>query len=145
MTKALVKCDKCGAYIPLKDYPHGHACGVPINENVDLSKFSHKQVLNYYYEHAEEIEPKMVMLIKELPIFRGRIDLVGRDKNGIICLIEVVHRSKWDRKAWIKKLQVYRSHLRSMGQRIFQQKDLKVRLLLKKSGGKTEDVTNSLS
>lgn len=144
MANAWVRCERCGEYVPLKDYPNGHVCGVPVKEEVDLQRLSHAEVLDWYMLHSEEIEPNMVILMKELPIFRGRIDLVGRDKDGVICLIEIVHRSRWARASWIKKLKKYRSYLRHMGSQIFYVKGLKVRLLLKRTGHITEDVTNSV-
>lgn len=143
MVKAWVKCEGCGQLIPLKDWGKNHVCGVPVKEEVDLDKLSHKEVLEYYMLHPEEIEPGMTLILKELSIFRGRVDLVGRDKTGIVCLIEVVHHSNWDRASWIRKLQKYRSHLRRVGTLVFHHDDLKVRLLLKRSGKSTEDVTNS--
>jgi len=144
MVKGWVRCEKCGDIVPLKDWPQNHTCGVPAKKEVDLTRLSHKQVLDYYYEHTEEIEPKMIILLKELPIFRGRIDMVGRDQQGVICLIEIVHRSKWDRASWIKKLHKYGGYLKKMGIQIFGVHNLKLRLLLKRSGHETEDVTHCM-
>jgi len=140
---AVVRCDSCGMYVPLKNWPH--KCGsMPEKMEINFKALSHKQVLDYYVENPEEVEPGLHDVMKEVAIFRGRIDLVGRDSHDILCLIEVVHRSNYDRAFWLKKLWKYRRTLRTMGTRIYKCPSLNMRLLLKKPGHETEDVTHTL-
>jgi len=143
MAKGWVKCKGCGEYVPLKDWPDKHICGTPSPKEVDLSKLTHRQMLDYFVEHQDQIEVGMQIIMSELPIFRGRVDLVGRDKDQTLCLIEIAHRSKCDRAFWIRKLHKYGDYLRQMGKQIYGIQDVPVRLLLKHSGKPTEDVTDS--
>ena len=139
--KSWVKCPKCNQTVPYEDWPNKHKCGVKDDETLNFLNLSHKEALQYYCDNPKEIEPGLIILFKELPIYRGRLDLVGRDKNGGICLIEVVHRSKWDRNAWISKLHSYNKYLTRMGEVLFKVQRQSYRLLLKHSGKLTEDVT----
>ena len=99
-------------------------------------------MLDYYYENPEEIEKGLYNMMKEVGVFRGRIDLVGRDKNEKLCLIEVVHRSHYDNQFWKKKLWRYRCALRNMGTQIYRCNSLDVRLLIKRPERETQDVTH---
>jgi hypothetical protein len=139
---AVVKCEKCGEYIPFKQWPHN--CGVPQKVGVNFKALTHKQVLDYYCENPDEIEQGLHSIMKEVGVFRGRIDIVARDKNQKLCLIEVVHRSNCDHQFWKKKLSRYRCALRTMGTRIYRCNNLDIRLLIKRPGRETQDVTHEV-
>ena len=135
-----IRCKRCGEYIPSKQFEE-HECGLPLpEESTPLKLFSHKEMLDYLIEHPSEIEVGMQILVKEFPVFRGRIDLIGRDKDKRLCLIEVAHRSKQWNAYWTRKLRRYRTYLMQLAYQLFLIRDLEVRLLLKKTGKPTEDV-----
>lgn len=139
---AIVKCESCGQYVPLKQWPH--KCGVPEKIEVNFKALTHKQVLDYYYKNPEEIEQGLHGMMKEVGVFRGRVDLVGRDKTEKLCLIEVAHRSHYDHQFWKEKLWRYRCGLRTMGTKIYRCNNLDIRLLIKRPGCETEDVTHTV-
>lgn len=116
-----------------------------MKREVNFNALSHRQVLEYYVENPGEIEQGLHNIIMELWVFKGRVDLVARDKKEKVCLIEVIHRSHYDRQFWIGKLRRYRASLREMGRAIFKVDNIEFRLLLKKTGRPVEDVSGSVS
>ena len=116
---------------------------MPEKVEVNFKALTHKQVLDYYYQNPNEIEKGLHSIMKEVSVFRGRIDLVARDKNEKLCLIEVVHRSHYDNQYWKKKLCRYRCALRKMGEQIYRCNNLEARLLIKHPGCETQDVTHT--
>lgn len=139
---AVIKCQGCGEYVSFKGWPQNHKCGFPTPKDVNFKTMSHRQVLDYFLDNPEEIERGLHDMLKEVSIFRGKVDLIGRDKNDCLCLIEVVHKSNYDRQSWIKKLQKHRSSLRSM-EPIYKCKNLQMRILLKRPLHPVEDVTDT--
>lgn len=145
MSSAWVGCQKCGEQVPLRDWPNKHVCGVLCKNELKSRTLSHREILDYYSENPDEIEKDFVVLIKDLPVFRSRIDIVGRDTQKNVCLVKVVHKSKKQYVEWVKQLQKHRSYLRMVGKLVFHIKTekMEIRLLLKKTGKDTEDVTYS--
>jgi RecB family endonuclease NucS len=142
MTKAWWICPKCGVAIPFKDM-FKHKCNVETEVKPNLDSSTHKDVVEYYALNPSEIEKGMIILYKEFPVLRGRIDLVGRDSEMRMCLIEVVHRSHMDRSYWIKRLRQYQTYLRNIWLNIFHlpsDKLPKFRLILKYTNKPTEEV-----
>jgi len=73
----------------------------------------HKQLLDYYFEHPEEIEEGFKSLFKEFGVGKGRVDLVGIDKNKNLCLVEI----KTSDKTWQnpeKQIARYRNQLKQL-------------------------------
>jgi len=143
--RAFAICPECGEEVSLRSYTRHmarHIYGQSISERqvAEFKKMSHRQVVEYYAAHPEAIEKGMTIIFKELPIFRGKIDLVGRDLNQNICLIEVVHRSHYSRAHWGKKLRRYRSHLLTMATRLFKLRDVSMRLLIARPGLPPEEI-----
>lgn len=54
----------------------------------------HKTLVNYLHSHPFKIEPGFRSRKKEFSFGRGRIDIVGLDRNGDICLVEVKTHDK---------------------------------------------------
>ena len=74
----------------------------------NFKSMTHKEVLEYYLNHPDDIENGLRIKQKEAPILRGRIDLLAIDKHQKICFIEVVHRSHCSRAYYEGKLRSYR-------------------------------------
>ncbi|NIW50876.1 MAG: DUF91 domain-containing protein [Candidatus Korarchaeota archaeon] len=49
----------------------------------------HKSLVNFFCREPDKIEPRFRVLQKEFSLGRGRIDIIGRDKDGNICLVEI--------------------------------------------------------
>jgi len=49
----------------------------------------HKTLVNELYMNPNRIESKFRSLFKEFSIGHGRIDIIGKDTNGNLCLVEV--------------------------------------------------------
>lgn len=52
----------------------------------------HKTIVNYFHMHPYKIESRFRSIQKEFSLGHGRIDLIGRDKDGTLCLVEVKTR-----------------------------------------------------
>jgi RecB family endonuclease NucS len=52
----------------------------------------HKSLVNYFSTNPYKIEPRFRTLQKEFSLGHGRIDIIGKDRNGNICLVEVKTR-----------------------------------------------------
>ena len=52
----------------------------------------HKSLVNHFYTKPYKIERRFRMLQKEFSLGHGRIDIVGKDREGNICLVEVKTR-----------------------------------------------------
>ena len=56
---------------------------------------NHKTLVRYLYSNTYKIERHLQPLLKEFSLGHGRIDIICRDINGTLCLIEVkVHDSE---------------------------------------------------
>ena len=49
----------------------------------------HTEMINHCMMYPEEIEAGLKLYYKEIGMGRGRVDLVGVDKDGNLCIIEV--------------------------------------------------------
>lgn len=63
---------------------------MPKNKGKSVSK--HKTMVNYFHAHPYKIEPRFRSIQKEFSLGHGRIDIIGRDKDGTLCLVEVKTR-----------------------------------------------------
>jgi RecB family endonuclease NucS len=55
----------------------------------------HKSLVNLLYGNPFKIEKYFQPLVKEFAFGHGRIDIIGRDRNAVLCLVEVkVHNSE---------------------------------------------------
>ena len=144
MVKAWFRCVICGQMIPLGEarrHTQAHYTGSKLVEHApSLEGKSHSEALKFIAEDPWLIEAGMRLVFRELPIFKGRVDLVTRDKDGRICLIEFVHRSHKPKAYWVKKLGAYRGHLRRMAQALFDRKDFSARCLLVKPNLEVEEL-----
>ncbi len=52
----------------------------------------HNMFLNEVYANPDRIEKNFRVLLKEYSIGRGRIDIIGKDKTGNLCLVKVKMR-----------------------------------------------------
>lgn len=52
----------------------------------------HKTFVSKLYQQPSMIEQRFRPLFKEFALGRGRIDIIGRDRKGILCLVEVKMR-----------------------------------------------------
>jgi len=82
-----------------------------------LMEADHKEIVDYIQRNPQIIEPGMRIIARELPLLRGRADLVGRDRQGRLCLIDVTRSKYLKRKK--EQLKRYRGYLRSLGSRLF--------------------------
>jgi hypothetical protein len=49
-------------------------------------------MVNYFFNHPYKIEPRFRTLRKEFSLGNGRIDIIGRDKDAVVSLIEIKTR-----------------------------------------------------
>lgn len=142
MKQSEVRCEKCGQYVNYKEWAKGHECGVKQLKEDDLGNLNHKEVLDYYQLHPEKIEEGMTIVFRELGIFKGRIDLVARDKNQRLCLIELINKEHKGKKEDRKKLQRYAYSLKTIGERIFllKSEEINFRLLIIRTNKGIEEV-----
>ena len=52
----------------------------------------HKSLVNFFCREPDKIEPRFRVLHKEFSLGKGRIDIIGRDKDGNFCVVEVKTR-----------------------------------------------------
>jgi hypothetical protein len=70
----------------------------------------HKALVSYLYTNPYSIERHFRPLFKEFSLGHGRIDIIGRDKDGVLCLVEVKakdeerHQAKRQVRAYQKQL-----------------------------------------
>lgn len=132
------KCPTCCEYYGLREYySHVNLCNGsadPKNkEEMDFNKMTHEQAIDYYFNNPNLIEDGLKIKQKEVTILRGRIDLLGIDKNRKICFIEIIHKSHYDRAYYEKKIKAYRSHILTLINLVLGNSDDlrdKIRLLL---------------
>lgn len=70
----------------------------------------HKDFVNELYSNPSKIEPAFRSIFKEFSVGHGRIDLVGKDRNGNLCLVEVKLKDKEIPSARVQ-IRKYRSQL----------------------------------
>ena len=63
-----------------------------MSKNRGKSVSKHKTMVNYFHLHPYKIEPRFRAIQKEFSLGHGRIDIIGRDKDGTLCLVEVKTR-----------------------------------------------------
>ena len=77
-----VYCKQCNVIVPLRDLAH--------HSHLFLERpLSHKDWIDFYELEPSKIESGMRIVYREFSIKHNRIDLVGKDKDQITCLIEV--------------------------------------------------------
>lgn len=93
---------------------------------------SDRKIVHYYFENPQKIEKSMASVFEMFPVGKGGIDLVMRDVNQNICLVEVARSSHWSDKQVAAKLYRYNEHLRLVGIRMFHlhPDNFKIRLLI---------------
>ena len=57
-----------------------------------MSRLKHKSLVNYFYTKPYKIERRFRTLQKEFSLGHGRIDIIGKDRDDNICLVEVKTR-----------------------------------------------------
>jgi hypothetical protein len=70
----------------------------------------HGAFVNELYSNPDKIEKNFRVLFKEYSVGRGRIDIIGKDKNGNLCLVEVKMRNSEINSAK-NQIRRYRSQL----------------------------------
>jgi len=112
-----LRCPVCGTkYDNYKDYfdcwtSHLQASSVPL---------SHDETVRFFYQNPQAIEEGMQGLGYEVGIFRGRIDLILRDREGRLCLVDVTTGK--DEKRKIDQLKRYRRNLKWLANQVFKVK-----------------------
>lgn len=142
------KCKTCNEYFPVKTYvkhvaAHRNNSPIPPQEAV-FTSLTHKEVLEYYQLFPDTIEANMSFLLREFSVGKGRIDLILRDRDKNLCLIEVAHRSGRSRSYWEEKLRKYRNLLMRVAGLFGLNESTytrKVRLLLVYPGRKVDEVS----
>lgn len=70
----------------------------------------HDAFVDQLYSNPDKIEKNFRVLVKEYSVGRGRIDIIGKDKNGNLCLVEVKMRNSEINSAK-NQIRRYRSQL----------------------------------
>jgi hypothetical protein len=142
-----LKCPVCGKeYDNYKEY---FACWTShLNEkvgtNVGFPPTDHADAIKFYGQNPEQIEKGLRILAEEIGVFRGRIDLVGVDRDKNLVIIDVTSGADWKRKG--EQLRRYRKNIEWMAKKIFGLRESpRIRLLVVKPRDYVRDVTISVS
>lgn len=73
----------------------------------------HKEMIDHLFKFPDEVEEGVKLYYSEFGFGRGRVDLVGVDKEGNLCIVEVKIR-KPNRKTLGKQLRKYYVPLRRL-------------------------------
>lgn len=71
----------------------------------------HDEIIEHLLIHPEEIEEGVKLYYRELGFGKGRVDLIGVDKDGNLCIVEVKIRRP-NREKLGKQLQNYYSPIK---------------------------------
>lgn len=128
----VIKCAKCDVYISYSEWRNNtHKCGVIVTHQP--SELTRKQALDYYQDDVSQIETGLVLLFREYPVFRGKVDFVARDKNQILCLIMIANKSHKTLAYWEARLRTYKAHFKLTASRLFKIDPPQIRMLLVKT------------
>ena len=134
-------CPGCGK--PYTNYKEYFACWtshLPSESKGGLPPLDHNDAIKYYKLNPTEIENGLRILASEIGIFRGRIDLIGIDKNQNLVVIDITAGHDWKRKSL--QLQRYKRNIEWMAHKIFGLQDPPLmRLLVVRPGHYVKDVT----
>ena len=75
-----------------------------------LKRLKHKSLVNYFYTKPYKLERHFRPLQKEFSLGHGRLDIIGKDKDGCVCLVEVKTRDS-DIPSGKRQIRGYQSQL----------------------------------
>lgn len=78
---------------------------------------SHDEAVKYYYKNPQAIEEGMRSVGCEVGVFRGKIDLILRDRQERLCLVDVTVGK--DAKRKINQLKRYKKNLKWLANHVF--------------------------
>jgi len=103
-------CINCAEYFPIKEQEkHSH---LDVKYIPDFEKMAHPQLLDYFQFNPDAIEKGLRIIYREFEIGHGRVDLIGRDKNNKVCLIEI--ETSRSTKEWQKKARKYKRFIHNL-------------------------------
>jgi len=77
---------------------------------------NHKELVDYLFEHPDKIEEGFRCVFKEFWFGKGRIDILGVDKNGVVTTVEV--KVKVTQRS-LRKAELQARHYRSQMSKFF--------------------------
>lgn len=99
----------------------------------------HALAVNYYKRNPNLLEDGLRILASEVGVFRGRIDLLGADKEGNLVIIDIT--KAWERNRKTNQLTRYRRNIEWMATRVFGITTLpKIRLILVNFKGEKQEI-----
>ena len=112
-------CSDCGT--KHQSYKSYFACRTSHLEklvtNVKELPIAHKDIVKHFYEYPQELEKGMEAVGYEVGVFRGRIDLILRDSQGKLCLLDVSTSKNQGNK--IDQLRRYSRNLKWLANNVF--------------------------
>ena len=113
---------------------------MPAEGEREIVPLEHGEAVRFYYRNPQAIEKGMRAVGVEVGVFRGRIDLILRDSQGRLCLVDVTTGKDTKRK--VEQLRRYRKYLKWLANQVFNCK-LKepIRLFVIKPGDYIKEVT----
>jgi len=104
-----------------------------------IAPLEHDEAVKFYKEYPQEIEDGFRVVGIEVGVFRGRIDIVGFDRNGNLTIVDVTQGKDMKRK--IQQLRKYRNNLKWIAREIFRiNLPDKIRLLVIELGKGTREI-----
>lgn len=145
MEKVSLNCPGCGKHhATYKEYFACWTSHLPSEAKGGATPVDHNDAIKYYKLNPTEIENGLRILASEIGIFRGRIDLIGVDKNQNLVIIDVTAGYDWQRKSL--QLQRYKRNIEWMARKIFGLQDPPpMRLLVVRPGHYVKDVTQGIT
>lgn len=113
-----LKCPKCGKeHTTYKDY---FKCWTSHLSATAMKPLTHSELIRHYYLNPQAFEKGMASVGCEVGVFRGRIDLILRDREGRLCLVDITTGKNIDRK--VEQLDRYRKNLKWLANQVFKTK-----------------------
>ena len=112
-----------------------------IAKQSNIAPFKHDEAVQFYKLNPAFIEDGLHIIGTEISVFRGRIDLIGIDRERRLILIDVTDGHEWKQKT--SQLKTYAKSIMWMGSQIFglMQDDMpKIRLLVVKPNDYVKDL-----
>ena len=140
----LLKCPGCDkSYDNYKDYFASWTSHLKegVDEGRAFAPVDHDEAVRYYQQYPSAIERGLKILTSEVSAFRGRVDLIGVDRELNICLIDVTTGHDWKRK--VQQLRRYKDSIEWIGKHVFGVSfPGRIRVLVVKPNDYVRDVTD---
>jgi len=142
MVKVYIRCKDCGeGFKSFREYRR-HLLTVHPKDDMDnfLALEDHDAIVDFLARNPWFLGKRMRLVAKELHVLRGRIDLVLRDGEGNLCLVDVTRGKDLKRKK--EQLRRYREYVRRLGSRLYGvQVKRSIRLFIIQPGKQPLEVT----